>query len=153
MWVIVTKDVPFPKIRRSLSFSYWVLFKHEDDVLIHRSVLFLEILPQDGNRVPFFGTPFQIAIRATECAQKIRRSTPCSIWRSDSHGYEESRPMGYNPIDSGESQPTFRSNLSPLFSGLKSKWRKKPAWSRQQAKLLRRLTSTDFQRTTLHCIS
>jgi hypothetical protein len=37
------------------------------------------------------------------------------------------RLMGYDPVWSTESEPTFQRNISPLSSGLKSKPRKKPA--------------------------
>jgi hypothetical protein len=44
--------------------------------------------------------------------------------------------LGYNAVQASESQSTFRRNMQPLSSGLNSKPRKKPPWSRQQGQLL-----------------
>jgi hypothetical protein len=69
------------------------------------------------------------------CGEKLKVLTLCRIWGSDSRGYEEFYPLGYNVMSSVEIQRTFRRNISPAPSGLKSKSSKKPAQSRQQAKL------------------
>jgi hypothetical protein len=45
---------------------------------------------------------------------------------------EELHLLGYNAVQSGESQRTFRRNISPPSSRFKSKPRKKSAWSRRQ---------------------
>jgi hypothetical protein len=59
--------------------------------------------------------------------------------------------LGYNAVSSVESQPTFRRNMSPLSSGLKSKpdmkqtvsraWEINWQWARLQHYTLRRKTS------------
>lgn len=43
--------------------------------------------------------------------------------------YKEFRFLGYNAVYSGESQSTFRRDVSALSAGLKSKQSKKPEWS------------------------
>jgi hypothetical protein len=43
------------------------------------------------------------------------------------HSYEDIYLLGYNVVESVESQPTFGRNMSPT-SSLKSKTSKKPAW-------------------------
>jgi hypothetical protein len=46
----------------------------------------------------------------------------CKIWGSDNSGYEEYYHLGYNSAQSVKSQPTFRRNISPQFSG-SNNWR------------------------------
>jgi hypothetical protein len=45
----------------------------------------------------------------------------CRIWGSHCGGYEESYLLGYNAVQSIESQPTFRRNMSPTSAGSKKK--------------------------------
>jgi hypothetical protein len=49
--------------------------------------------------------------------------------------HEEFYLLGYNAVQSVESQTTFLRNISPPASRLKRKPRKKPVWGRQQVKL------------------
>jgi hypothetical protein len=71
---------------------------------------------------------------------KIQEIKSCRIWGSHSGGYENFYLLGYNTVQSIESQPTFRMNTSPSSSELKNKPSKIPAW-RQVARNL------CFQRT------
>jgi hypothetical protein len=52
----------------------------------------------------------------------------CSVWCSHSSGCEELHPLGYNAVYFVESQPTFRRNVLPPFSGSNIKPSNKSAW-------------------------
>jgi hypothetical protein len=45
--------------------------------------------------------------------RKSEVTSICRIWGSHSDGYEEFYLLGYNYVQSVESQPTFRRNISP----------------------------------------
>jgi hypothetical protein len=60
----------------------------------------------------------------------------CRIWSSHSRGCEHLYLLGYNAVQSVESQLTFRRNLSLTSSGSKGKPSKKPTWSTQQTEIL-----------------
>jgi hypothetical protein len=84
----------------------------------------------------------------------IKGTIKCKILDSHSYVYEEFYLLGYNTLQSVESQPTFRRKIVTPSSRLKSKPNKKLARSRQQSKLWMKATCyfetlVDFQRTTM----
>jgi hypothetical protein len=66
--------------------------------------------------------------RSSENATEIRDFRLCRIWSSHSGVYEEYYLLGYNAVQSVESQPTFRRNISPPSSGSTNRPSMKLSW-------------------------
>jgi hypothetical protein len=60
---------------------------------------------------------------------RLQTQIQCRIWGSHSGSYEEYYLVGYNAVQSIESQLTFRRNMWPLSSRCKNKPSKKPAFT------------------------
>jgi hypothetical protein len=75
------------------------------------------------------------------------------IWGSRSGDYEEFYVLGYDAVQSVESQLTFRRNIFPSSSGLESKPSKKTFMKQAESNATcTSETSVDFQRTILRYI-
>jgi hypothetical protein len=92
----------------------------------------------DGARKVCFTLPTSLRLDNIPCIiiTRVIASTIiiCRIWGSHSGGYEEYHHLGYNAVQSVDSQPTFRRNISPPSSGPKHKPSKKATWKHRESR-------------------